>query len=409
MLGKMLKDTSSRWLSGFLSSDFVRVSPRVSKEICERAGLSPNTPPRNVFGDKVEKLYEAIQKTKLMAPPTDCLSPIGEKALLAGLYKQIKGDFYTAVSRPPAVYRGNPFVIEAGLAFGSGRVQPSAIDAPLDNDNGNGLAKAEGEADADKEVQLARVIRYANRVPLLHQQSSCSVTKAVLDAPWRNYGLSQSRGALPQGPLVVFVHMASVWVPFTSEAKEAIADYDEIRKEIKLALCEAGRRLGVFIRKREQAKSEFKRRNVFQLYIGEVVAACNRIKNGKLNAERLLKQLQKTAKEKTGGELTDKLVKKKTEQEAESENTIIVTEDGPQGDVPVLPTEAVSAPPSMDTLAPPSAAEPTGKERKEATADVPERKARLAANAAPGDGLSRRKPLGLKSRAAATGKTKALF
>ncbi len=33
----------------------------------------------------------------------------------------------------------------------------------------------------------------------------------------------QARGALPAGPLVVFVHIASVWVPFTSESKEAVA------------------------------------------------------------------------------------------------------------------------------------------------------------------------------------------
>jgi len=33
-----------------------------------------------------------------MAPPSNCISPIGEKAILHGLYKQIKGDFYTAVT-----------------------------------------------------------------------------------------------------------------------------------------------------------------------------------------------------------------------------------------------------------------------------------------------------------------------
>ena len=104
---------------------------------------------------------------------------------------------------------------------------------------------AEGEQQND-ENELARVIRYANRVPLLYQQSACSTFKAVLDTTWRNYGIPQSRGALPAGPMVIFVHIASVWVPFTSESKEAIADYDEIRKEIKLALQECGRRLGVF-------------------------------------------------------------------------------------------------------------------------------------------------------------------
>ena len=52
------------------------------------------------------------------------------------------------------------------------------------------------------------------------------------------------------------IHMASVWVPFTSESKEAIADYDEIRKEMKLALMECGRKLGTYLRKREQMKRQ---------------------------------------------------------------------------------------------------------------------------------------------------------
>ena len=46
-----------------------------------------------------------------------------------------------------------------------------------------------------------------------------------------------------------FVHIASVWVPFTSESKEAIASYDEIMDELKKALMECGRKLGLFVRK----------------------------------------------------------------------------------------------------------------------------------------------------------------
>ena len=215
-----------------------------------------------------------------MAPPSNCVSPIGEKAILHGLYKQIKGEFYTAVTRPPAVYRGNPFIIEAGLAYGKGPDSAAATpDAPT-------VPLAEGEQPEDDD-ELARVIRYANRVPLLYQQSACATFKAVLETAWRNYGVAQSKGALPAGPMAVFVHMASVWVPFTSESKEAIADYDEIRKEIKLALQECGRRLGVFLRRRERAKSEFRRRNIFELYIEEVVEACARLKGGKLPKEKL--------------------------------------------------------------------------------------------------------------------------
>ena len=130
-----------------------------------------------------------------MAPPTNCLSPIGEKAILSGLYKQIKGEFYTAVSRPPAVYRGNPFVIEAGLAFGKAPEETNKPKGKVEKD----LPLAEGEKQ-DREQELARVIRYANRVPLLYQQAACSTYKSVLETSWRNYGVTQSRGALPAGP-----------------------------------------------------------------------------------------------------------------------------------------------------------------------------------------------------------------
>src|SRR5438034_9001901 len=120
MMLKMLHDTKSHSLVGFLSSDFSRVSSKLAQEICKAAKISPQTRPRNIHGAPAENLYKTIQSTKIMAPPSNCISPIGEKAILHGLYKQIKGDFYTAVTRQPAVYRGNPFVIETGLAFGKG-------------------------------------------------------------------------------------------------------------------------------------------------------------------------------------------------------------------------------------------------------------------------------------------------
>src|SRR5213080_1975198 len=303
MLLKMLQDTKSHWLSGFLAGDFSRVSPRLAEDICKTAGVSPRARPRDVHGQAAENLYKAIQSTKIMAPPTNCLSPIGERALLAGLYRQIKGEFYTAVTRPPSVYRGNPFVIEAGLAFGRAPEQGEPAQPK------KAIPLAEGEDDQD-DHELARVIRYANRVPLLYQPSACAVTTAVLDTTWRNYGVAQSRGSLPAGPMVIFVHMASVWVPFTSESKEAIAEYDEIRKEITLALRECGRRLGAFLRRRERAYSEQNRRDIFELYIEEVVESCNRLKGGRLPVAKLKEQLQKMALKRTGGEKTDQVLGK---------------------------------------------------------------------------------------------------
>lgn len=324
MLLKMLQDTKSHSLSGFLSSDFCRVSPQLAEEMCKAAKVSPNMKPRDLKGPAAETLYRTVQATKIMAPPTNCISPIGERAILSGLYKQIKGEFYTAVSRPPAVYRGNPFIIEAGLAYGhrpEDQAKPQQPAGP----------KAEGEED-EGDSELARVIRYANRVPLLYQQSACSTFKAVLSTTWKNYGVSQSRGALPGGPMVIFVHMASVWVPFTSESKEAIADYDEIQKEITLALRECGRRLGLFLRRRERAASEYRRRNIFELYIEEVVEACARLKGGKLPKEKLKQQLQKIATSRTGGQKTDEALGKTGSGPEGLPHSIIVTAEGVEGE-----------------------------------------------------------------------------
>src|SRR3989449_719763 len=333
MLLKMLQDTKSHSLSGFLASDFSRVSPRLAEDICKAAGLSPRARPRDTHGQAAETLYKAIQSTKIMAPPTNCLSPIGEQAILSGLYQQIKGDFYTAASRPPAVYRGNPFVIEAGLAYGRGSEQGQ------ESQEKQAIPLAEGEQQQD-DNELARVIRYANRVPLLYQQSACAIFKAVLDTSWRNYGVSQSGSALPSGPMVIFVHMASVWVPFTSESKEAIADYAEIRKEITLALRECGRRLGAFLRRRERADSEHRRRNIFELYIEEVVESCNRLKGGRLPTAKLKEQLQKMALTRTGGEKTDELLGKNGSGPEGLPHSIIVTPEGVDRAVPVLTGEA---------------------------------------------------------------------
>jgi DNA topoisomerase-6 subunit B len=73
--------------------------------------------------------------------------------------------------------------------------------------------------------------------------------------------------------MVVFVHIASVWVPFTSESKEAIASYDEIMDELKKALMECGRKLGTHVRKGKKLANEFKKRNYITMYIPHVVEA----------------------------------------------------------------------------------------------------------------------------------------
>jgi DNA topoisomerase-6 subunit B len=290
----------------FLQKSFCRISQGGSNKICEAAKLSPKAAPNTIGVHDVEKLYEAMQNARIMAPPTDCLAPIGVRALLSGLLKEVKAEFFTATTRSPAVYRGNPFQIEIALAYG-------------------GSLSAEGPV---------RVIRFANRVPLLYQQSACSTFKSVLEVDWRNYGLSQPSGGQPVGPLVIMIHMASVWVPFTSESKEAIADYDEIRKETVLAMRECGRKLATYVRRRRRQRMEVERRSIFVRYIADLAESLANITGS--SEKRLLADLQSIAKRRTAVadvELDEDgkpiAKKKETDELAGDESTVIVPENEP--------------------------------------------------------------------------------
>jgi DNA topoisomerase-6 subunit B len=286
-------------LYNFLQEKFSRISPAKASDFCKAIGVHSRTKVSDLEPVQVEKLFKEFENAKLPSPPTDCLAPIGVRQMLAGMLKGVKAEFYAASSREPAVYRGRPFQIEAAIAFG-------------------------GELPTE---DTGRIIRFANRVPLLFQQSACSSFKAVTETGWRNYNLSQPRGSLPVGPLVIMIHMASVWVPFTSESKEAIADYDEIRKEMKLALMECGRKLGAYLRKRAHIARESQRRDIFAKYIGEVVSACDRMI--KIDAAKLYEQLRRIAKTRTITADTQfdedgKVIKPQTEEEPLDESVVLV-------------------------------------------------------------------------------------
>ncbi|MCC6322321.1 MAG: DNA topoisomerase VI subunit B [Phycisphaerales bacterium] len=297
MLKEAEQEEKGYTLYNFLQDKFSRVSANTAGEFCKSVGLTSRTKVGDVDHATAEKLYKEMQESKLPPPPTDCLAPIGVRQLLAGLLKGVRAEFYAASSREAAVYRGRPFLIEAAIAFG-------------------------GELPTE---DSSRVIRFANRVPLLFQQSACSSFKAVGETNWRNYDLQQPRGAAPVGPIVIMIHMASVWVPFTSESKEAVADYDEIRKEMKLALMECGRKLGAYMRKRLKMRREAERRDVFERYIGEISKAVNAI-NG-TDTRKLFDALLAQAKKRTAIadlRLDEDGKKVKEEDPADQEGVIIV-------------------------------------------------------------------------------------
>jgi len=342
MLVGMLKATKATTITQFLVTSFSRVSSGVARRICETAKLSPRASTRRIGRHEADDLYKAIQNTKITAPATDCISPIGEELILKGLHQLVPGEFYAAATRPPSVYRGNPFAIEVGLAYGGGptthRVSREALVEMIGQSDARTLRQfltsafdGVGLQAADKLIQEAglrrrmapgklndaevsrlheamqnvnlqdgqtmTVLRYANRVPLLYQAGACAITQTITSTNWRAYGLSQSRGSLPSGPVTIMVHMASVWVPFTSESKEAIAGYPEIQRELRLALQAVGRKLGMYVRRRKRVKHEGQRRDIFLRYLREVATAVSGI--NQTDRDALYDRLVAVARRKT--------------------------------------------------------------------------------------------------------------
>ncbi|MWV38951.1 DNA topoisomerase VI subunit B [Natrialba sp. INN-245] len=193
--------------------------------------------------DAASDLVDGMRETDIMAPPTRCLSPISADLIEAGLEKEFDADFYASATRDAEVHGGDPFIVEAGIAYG-------------------GDLEAEGSAD---------VLRFANRVPLVYQRGACATTDVVKSIGWRNYGLDQPGGSgLPNGPAVIMVHVASTNVPFTSESKDAVANVPEIEDEIELAIREAARELKSYLNKRRSMQQRRKKQNVLGKILPEM-------------------------------------------------------------------------------------------------------------------------------------------
>lgn len=276
---QMLNNTSSRTLLRFLVDEFSCVGKKTALKIIEQAGkpLSDRSYPTHIAHSQANALHKAIQNTRVQAPRTDCIVPIGEKQLLEGLHKELEADFYAVTVRPAAAYRGNPFQVEVGIAYG----RPDEPKVEVDK-HGRMHQKAAAEESAAKHLiaekdEPVHLLRFANRVPLLYQQSSCAITKAVIQTNWRAYGLHQPKGALPIAPMAILVHVASVWVPYTSESKEAIEPYPEILKEIKLGLQQCARKLAHYLHGESQLREEYDRRTYIEKYLPHIGIALQEI------------------------------------------------------------------------------------------------------------------------------------
>ena len=228
-LMRMAHHSAEHQMGRFLRNDLSSMGSKSIQDVLRKARLSPIVRPQDLTRIEAKGMIDAFKTTSIRTPTSGVLVPIGPKLIKLGL-KQVldeyRPDFYTLpISRSPSVFSGTPFLVEVGMVYG-------------------------GNLPKDQPVQM---LRFANRVPLLYQAGGCAITKAIQSINWRQYGLEQRGGkGTPNGPAIILVHVASTNIPFTSEAKEAIADISEIKKEIKLALRNNAKTLSRHLKKQKK-------------------------------------------------------------------------------------------------------------------------------------------------------------
>jgi DNA topoisomerase-6 subunit B len=231
---RLIKLTEEKTMISFMTTHFHRVGERTAAKFLAFAGIDPKSKPEKLNNEQVVKTVDALQRFPEFLPPdASCLSPVGEQILQTGIVKELQPEFSTFVQRPPSSYSGFPFMIEVGLAYGGKVLEP-------------GL----------------KLIRYANRIPLLYDESS-DVSFKVLneEIDWRRYHVPDD------APLTMITHICSTRVPYKTVGKEYIADRPEIEKELRNAIREALRRLSLFLSKKGSMEAVQRKMNIYGKYL----------------------------------------------------------------------------------------------------------------------------------------------
>ena len=247
-------------ISSFLQEEFTRVTLNKIKELQEAVPeVDLGKKPSAMSWEDAEKLVAGFRKIKWIAPATDSVVPIGTKQITSSLSSVISPEFMQVTERSPKIYRGGiPFVVEVGLAY-----------------NGKG---ANGE-----------ILRFANRAPLLFDAGGCAITQTIKSVDWKRYGIKN----LDEEPLSIFVHFASVHVPYTSAGKQSISDEEEVVDEIKNAVMEAARGLDRHLSGKRKAKEMVSKRTAILRYVGQLSRDLAELCGNKADSEKLKEKLLK--------------------------------------------------------------------------------------------------------------------
>ncbi|MGQ4891204.1 MAG: DNA topoisomerase VI subunit B [Candidatus Njordarchaeia archaeon] len=241
---ELLKTTKAKTVKDFLRRELQRMGGKTVENFLKVVEIDPNMPVKKLLskGHLISRIVEVARKYKFLAPDPSCLSPIGPELLEAGIRKILKPDFVKVVQRKPFSYGGHPMIVEVGVAYG-GHIPPGI-----------------------------HLYRFANRIPLLYKEKSDVAWKVIEEIDWSNYKIQRD-----SSPIAIFVSIVSTRIPFPETSKDFIDDIDVLRREIKLGLQEALRRLREYISKKEKIQRKMKKKMILFKYTSSVASSISSI------------------------------------------------------------------------------------------------------------------------------------
>ena len=237
---EIVRATPAKTLKEMLVTEFQSVGEKSAEEFLSKYGFDPDMNPKELLKRDNEgllvKFVESLSQFKFRAPKSDYLSPLGAEIIREGLKRMFAPEWVEAVTRPPRSYKGHPFIVEVGIAYG-GAIKP--LEEPL-------------------------LLRYANKIPLLYEEREDVSYKVVKSINWKNYNVD-----FP-APLIVLVHIASTKVPYKGLGKESISETPELESEIRNAVQEVARKLKSYIARKTREEEAKRKAEALARYIPEV-------------------------------------------------------------------------------------------------------------------------------------------
>jgi len=268
LLQRLIQVTPYRNMLEFLKNHFHRVGEITARKFLEFSNISPSKNPKRLSHEEIVRLMRMLKKFKEFLPPdANCLSPLGEKLLRAGVLKELKPEFVAVHKRRPSTYAGHPFIIEVGIAYGGEIPKKGSF----------------------------LIYRFANRIPLLYDEASDVSVKVINSVNWRRYKVT------PDMPVAILVHICSTKVPYKTVGKEFIADRPEVRREIANGLREVARQLQRFLTRRAHVDRDRRRLGIFSKYLPKIAQFSAKLagKEKQPDIKKLLRSVKRFGAEKT--------------------------------------------------------------------------------------------------------------